>query len=127
MAALSTAAARRVRSARRALDLPRSLDMTSFRPRPSVHRHLGLAVALAAALAALPQFATPALATTTGCDRYASPHGSDSASGIRGHPFRTARRLADSLRAGQKGCLAYGVYRGKVTITHGGSGSRGRV
>ena len=45
-----------------------------------------------------------------GCTRYASPQGSDSARGTLRRPFRTAQRLADSLRPGQTGCLRGGTY-----------------
>jgi Right handed beta helix region len=44
------------------------------------------------------------------CTRFASPHGSDSAAGTTRRPFRTAQRLADSLRPGQTGCLHGGTY-----------------
>jgi Right handed beta helix region len=45
------------------------------------------------------------------CSRYASPQGSDSAGGTKRRPYRTAQRLADSLRPGQVGCLRGGTYR----------------
>jgi hypothetical protein len=81
-----------------------------------------------AALLLAPGMAAPAAhAATAGCDRYASPHGSDAAGGTRRHPFRTARRLAAALGHGQKGCLAPGVYRGKVRIDRGGTGARNRT
>jgi hypothetical protein len=70
--------------------------------------------------------AAPALAAS-GCTRYASPHGSDSAAGTRLHPFRTAQRLVDSLRAGQRGCLATGTYRGEVRFGRGGTGTSSRI
>ena len=44
------------------------------------------------------------------CTRYAAPGGSDSSRGTKRRPFRTAQRLADSLRPGQIGCLRGGVY-----------------
>ena len=44
------------------------------------------------------------------CTRFASTHGSDSAAGTKRRPFRTAQRLADSLRPGQTGCLRSGTY-----------------
>jgi hypothetical protein len=53
----------------------------------------------------------PAVAAARGCDRYASPRGSDFNRGSRRLPFRSVRKLARSLRAGQAGCLARGTYR----------------
>lgn len=44
------------------------------------------------------------------CTRYASPVGRDGAAGTKARPFKTAQRLADSLRPGQVGCLRGGVY-----------------
>jgi hypothetical protein len=44
------------------------------------------------------------------CARYAAPGGRDRNRGTKARPFRTAQRLADSLRAGQTGCLRGGVY-----------------
>jgi hypothetical protein len=62
-----------------------------------------------------------ARAANATCDRFASPHGSDRNTGTLGRPFRTAQRLASSLRAGQTGCLREGTYRRSLTIRHGGS------
>jgi hypothetical protein len=44
------------------------------------------------------------------CTRYAAPWGRDGNRGTEARPFRTAQRLARSLRAGQTGCLRAGVY-----------------
>jgi parallel beta-helix repeat protein len=44
------------------------------------------------------------------CDLYASPAGSDAAPGTLSSPLRTVQHLADSLRAGQVGCLREGAY-----------------
>jgi hypothetical protein len=55
------------------------------------------------------------------CDRVASPHGSDAGPGTLGRPFRTAQRLADSLRPGQTGCLRRGTYRGSLRIRRAGT------
>jgi Right handed beta helix region len=44
------------------------------------------------------------------CTKYAAPWGRDSNRGTKRRPFRTAQRLADSLRPGQTGCLRGGVY-----------------
>ena len=45
---------------------------------------------------------------TPSCDLYASPSGSDSASGSLDAPLRSVQRLADSLSPGQVGCLRAG-------------------
>ena len=58
------------------------------------------------------------------CDRFASPHGSDRASGTLRHPFATPSRLIRSLRPGQIGCLLAGVYREDLTIRRGGAPGR---
>lgn len=59
------------------------------------------------------------------CDRFASPAGSDSANGSEATPYRTAQRLADSLSAGQTGCLRGGSYTstGSYVLSpeHGGA------
>jgi parallel beta-helix repeat protein len=55
-----------------------------------------------------------------GCNRYASPRGSDRARGTIGRPFRTVRRLNQALRPGMQGCLRRGVYRDDVKISRGG-------
>jgi len=47
------------------------------------------------------------------CDRFAAPHGSDSARGTLLRPFRSAPRLAAALRPGQTGCLRGGAYRSR--------------
>lgn len=44
------------------------------------------------------------------CNKYAAPGGSDSAAGTESAPYRNAQKLADSLSAGQVGCLRGGVY-----------------
>jgi hypothetical protein len=64
------------------------------------------------------------------CTRYASSRGADGAAGTRRRPFRTVQRLADSLSAGQTGCLRRGTYDqvskdGYVLrVNHGGSSGR---
>ena len=65
-------------------------------------------------------YSAGALAART-CDRFASPNGSDEASGSLRHPFATPSRLARSLRPGQTGCLRAGVYRQDLTIRRGGA------
>jgi hypothetical protein len=44
------------------------------------------------------------------CSRYASTDGRDDGRGTRSRPFKTAQRLADSLRPGQVGCVRAGLY-----------------
>jgi Right handed beta helix region len=46
-----------------------------------------------------------------GCDRYASPRGSNRHRGTRSAPYRTVKRLLRSLRRGRTGCLLAGTYR----------------
>jgi hypothetical protein len=78
---------------------------------------------------------TPRARTTAGagarrlavtCTRYAAPWGRDRNRGTKARPFRTVQRLANSLRAGQTGCLRGGVYNhvddGYVLrVDHGGA------
>jgi hypothetical protein len=85
-------------------------------------RRLLFAILTCAALA-LP--AAPAAAVT--CDRWASPFGSDLAAGSQALPFKTAQHLADSLSAGQTGCLMSGTYSEVfdqpyvLRVNHGGA------
>jgi hypothetical protein len=65
-------------------------------------------IALGAWLAACGAGTKPAAAAA--CDRVAAPNGSDRADGTYGDPFRSAQRLADSLRPGETGCLRAGTY-----------------
>src|ERR1700729_1215769 len=58
------------------------------------------------------------------CARFASPHGSDRASGTLRHPYATPSRLIQSLRPGQIGCLRAGVYREDLTVRRGGAPGR---
>jgi Right handed beta helix region len=44
------------------------------------------------------------------CTRFAARWGSDGNRGTKARPFKTAQRLADSLRPGQTGCLRRGIY-----------------
>ena len=57
-------------------------------------------------------FAIPSTAAASigSCNLYASPSGSDSANGSSAAPFKTVQHLADSLAAGQVGCLRAGAY-----------------
>jgi Right handed beta helix region len=54
---------------------------------------------------------TAALSRAVPCTRYAAPGGRDGNRGTKRSPFRTAQRLANSLRPGQTGCLRAGTYR----------------
>ena len=54
------------------------------------------------------------------CDRYASPLGLNLNPGTEELPFRTPQRLANSLLAGETGCLLGGTYAGDLTISRGG-------
>ncbi len=67
--------------------------------------------------------------TIAGCDRFASPTGSDLGPGRGGfrHPYRSVPRLLRALRGGQTGCLERGVYRhdGVARIARRGTVLRG--
>jgi hypothetical protein len=71
-----------------------------------------------------PSTAPPAASAQSRCTTFASPTGSDAGSGSRSAPFRTAQKLADSLSAGEAGCLWGGTYRGNVTLRRGGAPGR---
>ena len=55
------------------------------------------------------------------CDRVASPRGSNRNRGTAAKPYASVGKLANSLRAGETGCLRAGDYRGRVTIRKGGA------
>ncbi len=57
---------------------------------------------------------------TTVCHRMAAPGGSDRGAGTAAEPFRTVRRLADSLSPGQTGCLRGGTFTEQVKVRSGG-------
>ena len=65
-----------------------------------------VAIVLAALVFVLPQAAD----ADVNCDLVAATNGSDSAAGTVGQPFKTPKKLADSLTAGQTGCLRGGTY-----------------
>ncbi|BBL79341.1 hypothetical protein RxyAA322_11950 [Rubrobacter xylanophilus] len=65
---------------------------------------------LALAMAGFPTSEPRQAEAASICDKYASVKGSDRARGTSAAPFRTAQRLADSLRDGQVGCLRTGTY-----------------
>jgi parallel beta-helix repeat protein len=83
-----------------------------------MNKALGTAIATVAAAFCL-MGGTAAAATT--CNLFASPAGSDSASGTAAAPFRTAQQLVDSLTPGQVGCLEAGNYNEDVEFANGGS------
>src|SRR5215211_5168017 len=58
---------------------------------------------------------------STVCSKLASPAGSDDAGGGANDPYRTVGRLAQSLDAGEMGCLLDGTYTGDVSIRNGGT------
>ena len=62
-------------------------------------------------------------AGAAGCDKVASPLGSDAYPGTTDQPYATFERLANSLKAGQTGCLRAGVFQGDAKVTKGGSAS----
>ena len=90
-------------------------------------RHWPLPAAPILAALSLALAATPAHAATTTCDRVAAPGGSDAAAGTASAPYATPQKLADSLSAGQTGCLRAGTYRqasGRpyvLRVSHGGA------
>jgi hypothetical protein len=55
------------------------------------------------------------------CDKVASPRGSNENRGTAASPYATVGKLANSLRAGETGCLRAGVFRGRVKIRKGGT------
>jgi len=88
-------------------------------------RHDVHAACLTIACAALAGLAPASASAATGCDRYASPSGSDAAAGTEASPFASAQKLADKLSAGQTGCLRAGTYDPSaayvVAFSHGGA------
>lgn len=56
-----------------------------------------------------------------GCDKYASTNGNDAGAGTQTDPYRTVDRLAESLVAGQTGCVRGGVYDQDVSLIGGGA------
>ncbi len=67
---------------------------------------------LATVIVALLAFSASAQAETVSCTLYASPAGSDAASGAATAPLRSVQELADRLGPGQTGCLRSGAYPG---------------
>jgi hypothetical protein len=83
--------------------------------RPSV---LGLAFTLIALVLALLGPTTASAAVS--CSRYASPVGSDYATGTLEKPYRTIAKLLTTLASGQTGCLRSGTYTEPVTFKTSG-------
>jgi hypothetical protein len=77
---------------------------------------LTVAVSLVGApLATSHDLRSPRRAAKATCTRFAAPSGSDSSSGTKLRPYRTAQELVDSLAPGATGCLRSGTY----SSTHG--------
>ena len=55
------------------------------------------------------------------CDKFVSTDGNDSNAGIRSNPYGTVDKLAESLVAGQTGCIMGGLYNQDVFLAGGGS------
>jgi parallel beta-helix repeat protein len=75
--------------------------------------------ALIAPIAAALAF-SPAASADVNCTKVASPSGSDSAAGTADAPYQTANKLANSLSAGDTGCLRTGTYIQDVRMGEGG-------
>jgi hypothetical protein len=87
-------------------------------PRRTIH-HSGLVVAAKAPSTSKSQVQAPGphALPAVNCDLYASPAGSDTASGSLVAPFATVGQLETSLSPGQTGCLDSGTYGGLKTYT----------
>jgi hypothetical protein len=131
----------------RALDCHARLAVSSLRMasscaarRPMTRRPLArIAFALALAVVVLPATLEASTSTfdrvtaspSTGrlavaCTRFAARWGRDDGRGTKTRPFKTAQRLADSLRQGQTGCLRGGRYDEEndgyvLRVEHGGT------
>jgi hypothetical protein len=95
-----------------------------------IPRNISLALliaAIATLLGGLGLFADSSAEASVTCTKYASPTGSDSAPGTLAAPFKTAQKLANSLVAGETGCLRQGTYTRTGTyvfsMTRGGTAS----
>jgi len=78
-------------------------------------------LAAAALFAAVVLWPSGGVRAEASCDKFASPLGLDANPGTGLLPFRTVQRLADSLSAGQVGCLRAGTYVGSLSVTRGGT------
>jgi pectate disaccharide-lyase len=63
-------------------------------------------------------------ATARGVQRYVAPTGDDGDRGSRARPWRTLERAVAAARPGMTVNVAPGRYRGRLTITRGGSAKR---
>jgi hypothetical protein len=79
-----------------------------------------LAAAAAILTATMLILLAPSARASEGCDLFASPAGSDAATGSFQSPFGTVQKLVDALGAGQTGCLLPGTYNGNVRMSKGG-------
>ena len=75
---------------------------------------------LAAGLAVGATLALAPAASAATCSKVASPSGSDAAAGTEQAPYRSAMKLASSLRSGETGCLRAGSYAGGATFRSAG-------
>jgi parallel beta-helix repeat protein len=77
--------------------------------------------ALAAATAAIAVGGTlvlqPSSTAAVQCSQVAATSGADTAAGTVDAPYRTAGKLAASLRSGETGCLRAGVFQQDLTVT----------
>jgi parallel beta-helix repeat protein len=95
--------------------------MTTNAPTPAwPHRTKFLAV-LGAILSACGMTVATSGAGAAGCDKIASPLGSDAYPGTAAEPYATVDHLANSLSPGQTGCLRAGVFQGDVKVNRGGT------
>jgi parallel beta-helix repeat protein len=90
--------------------------MPSFNSTPS-----RIAAAVAPVAAAVALVFAPAASADVSCTKVASPSGSDSAAGTDAAPYKTATKLANSLSAGDVGCLHAGTYLEDVRMGRGGT------
>ena len=93
------------------------------RPTTGLAGTLAAAAAVLALLAVLLMVAAGtamASGTTIACSLYVAPGGSDGLPGSAAQPFATVQHLADTLAAGQTGCVRGGSYTEDVTVTHAG-------
>jgi Right handed beta helix region len=94
------------------------MDYGKPRHLPGRFRSAALLTALAAAVCACAPGVTSA---ASGCNRVASPAGSDSAAGTEAAPFRTFKKLISVLQPGQYGCVRGGTYDEDPTIRVSGT------
>jgi len=91
---------------------------------------LALAFALAFAIVTtilISSLTSRAAGADPSCTRVAAPGGRDTAAGTAQQPFRTLRRLVNSLQPGQTGCLRAGSYQGDFDFGRGGTPSSGPI